>query len=353
MTVRLAPAARQQFFDANGDPYSGAKLFTYQAGTTTKQATYTTSSGVTANTNPIILDTSGRTPYGVWLTQGLEYKFVLAPSTDTDPPTSPLFTEDDISGVNDSAIALSQWAPSGIDVSYVSAYVFSMAGDQTVAFHLGRRCRYFATGGTGYGTITDSTYALGVTTVTLKTTLLPPYLDSGLSSVDLSIITQDNTGLPTRLGGRMMHIQDQKAAGTAGGASTAGGVVRTLNTVVYNNIPDASLDTGTNTITLPYGYYRIWASAPCNQGDGHRIRFYDTVSGANSVLGSSENAPSATAGSQTSSRIEGARITPTASMTFRLAHYIETAKATDGYGMAVNLGGFAEVYANVVIVQEE
>lgn len=350
MTVRLAPAARQQFFDANGNPYSGAKLFTYQAGTTTKQATYTTSSGVTANTNPIVLDTSGRTPYGVWLTQGLEYKFVLAPSTDTDPPTSPLFTEDDLSGVNDSAIALSQWAPSGIDVSYVSDWVFTMAGDQTVAFHPDRRCRFFVTAGTGYGRITSSVFAVGVTTVTMQQELFGNPLDAGLSSVDLSIITQDNTGLPPRLGGRMMHVQDQKAAGTAGGTSITDGV-RTLNTVVYNNIPGASLNTGTNEITLPFGYYRVWASAPCVQGDGHRIRFFNALLQVN-LLGSSENAPSATAGAQTSSRIEGARVTLAGTMIFRIAHDIETVKATDGLGMAVNKT-YAEVYANVVIVQEE
>ncbi|MFA6060824.1 MAG: hypothetical protein WC756_21685 [Taibaiella sp.] len=111
MPVKIAPPPRQQFENANGIPYSGAKLFTYLAGGTTKTATYTDSTGGTANANPIILDSAGRTPNGLWLTQGLAYKFVLAPSTDTDPPTSPIFTEDNVRGVNDptDSTSYTQW----------------------------------------------------------------------------------------------------------------------------------------------------------------------------------------------------------------------------------------------------
>lgn len=103
MTVKLSPPPRQQYLDTLGNPYVGAKLFTYAAGTTTKQATYADSTGLSANPNPIILDAAGRTPNGLWLTSGASYKFVLTPSTDTDPPTSPIFTEDGVVGVNDEA----------------------------------------------------------------------------------------------------------------------------------------------------------------------------------------------------------------------------------------------------------
>lgn len=49
-----------QFFDDNGDPLSGGKIYTYQAGTTTPKATYTTSDATIQNTNPIVLDAAGR-----------------------------------------------------------------------------------------------------------------------------------------------------------------------------------------------------------------------------------------------------------------------------------------------------
>src|ERR1700760_4683847 len=52
----------------------GCALFTYAAGTTTPQATYTDSTGTSQNHNPIILGTDGGA--NIWL--GLQsYKFIL------------------------------------------------------------------------------------------------------------------------------------------------------------------------------------------------------------------------------------------------------------------------------------
>jgi hypothetical protein len=84
MAVNLSPVGgvAGQFFDNNGDPLVGGKLFTYAAGTTTPQVTYTSATGVTANSNPIILNGGGRVPAEIWLTDGLQYKFVLYSSTD-------------------------------------------------------------------------------------------------------------------------------------------------------------------------------------------------------------------------------------------------------------------------------
>jgi hypothetical protein len=71
-----------QFFDNNGVILSGGKIYTYAAGTTTPQATYTSASGATPHANPIILDSAGRVPGGeTWLTDGLVYKFTLETST--------------------------------------------------------------------------------------------------------------------------------------------------------------------------------------------------------------------------------------------------------------------------------
>ena len=49
-----------QFFDDDGAPLSGGKLYTYSAGTVTPKDTYTTAAGSIANANPVILDASGR-----------------------------------------------------------------------------------------------------------------------------------------------------------------------------------------------------------------------------------------------------------------------------------------------------
>lgn len=85
-----------QFFDNNGVILSGGKIYTYAAGTTTPQATYTSAAGTTPHANPIILDSAGRVPGGeIWLTDGLVYKFVIETATNIL-----LGTYDNITGVN-------------------------------------------------------------------------------------------------------------------------------------------------------------------------------------------------------------------------------------------------------------
>lgn len=98
MSVSLSPLAGAgwQFFDNNGVPLNGGLLYTYAAGTTTPTATYTSDNGVTANANPIVLDSAGRTPSEVWLTDGTTYKIAVYTSTNVL-----IRTWDDIAGVND------------------------------------------------------------------------------------------------------------------------------------------------------------------------------------------------------------------------------------------------------------
>lgn len=83
MAVNLSPIGNGfQFFDNNGAPLNAGKIYTYQAGSSTPLATYTDNAGLTANTNPIILGTSGRPPNEIWLTDGFFYKFILKDSSD-------------------------------------------------------------------------------------------------------------------------------------------------------------------------------------------------------------------------------------------------------------------------------
>lgn len=92
--MNLSPLPIQKFFDSNGAPLVGGKLFTYVSGTSTKQATYTSSTGLSSNTNPVILDYRGECR--LWIDPELSYTFVLAPATDTDPPGAPIWTVNDI-----------------------------------------------------------------------------------------------------------------------------------------------------------------------------------------------------------------------------------------------------------------
>jgi hypothetical protein len=84
MAVNLSPIGNgQQFFDNTGLPLNGGLIYTYQAGSSTALATYTDINGTVANSNPIVLDSSGRLSSEVWLTYGYNYKFVVKTSAGT------------------------------------------------------------------------------------------------------------------------------------------------------------------------------------------------------------------------------------------------------------------------------
>ena len=99
MAVNLSPVGgvAAQFFDNSGNVLTGGKIYTYLAGTTTPAIAYTTSSGFIAWSNPIVLDASGRVSGSgeIWLTDGLQYKFVLKDTNDVL-----IATYDNITGIN-------------------------------------------------------------------------------------------------------------------------------------------------------------------------------------------------------------------------------------------------------------
>jgi hypothetical protein len=93
----LSPPPKLQFFDANGVPLVGGKLYSYAAGTTTPLATYTSASETTFNTNPIILNSRGEAE--VWLGSPL-YKFKLTTAADVE-----IWTVDNIGSITNLQLA--------------------------------------------------------------------------------------------------------------------------------------------------------------------------------------------------------------------------------------------------------
>lgn len=104
-----------QFFDNNGNPLVGGLLYTYEAGTTTPLATYTSSSGVTAHTNPIILDAAAKVPSGeIWLNYAKKYKFVVKTSTGVL-----LNTYDNIGGSFNASDIVERFTGDGTETEFV------------------------------------------------------------------------------------------------------------------------------------------------------------------------------------------------------------------------------------------
>jgi hypothetical protein len=114
MAVFLSPVGgvAAQFFTNTGAVLTGGKLYTYQAGTTTPQTTYTTSTGNVARTNPVVLDAAGRVPGSgeIWVLP-VSYKFVLKDSNDVL-----IATYDNVFGAN--AFAVTNYTGNGSTVGY-------------------------------------------------------------------------------------------------------------------------------------------------------------------------------------------------------------------------------------------
>lgn len=97
--MNLAPDFMQQYFDNNGNPLAGGNIYTYVAGTSTPQATYTDSTGNTPNANPVVLDSNGRA--SIWFNPILTYKVVIK-----DSSANTIKTIDNVAGEAEGGIPL-------------------------------------------------------------------------------------------------------------------------------------------------------------------------------------------------------------------------------------------------------
>jgi len=202
---------KQTFFDANSNELSGGKLFIYQANTTTKVTTYAETDGLSANSNPIILNSRGEVPNGLYVDGAVQYKLVLAPSTDTDPPTSPIWTRDDLTPLGFVPVSsLSEWVASGATATQTGSSTFTVPGDQRQVFQVGRRVRATITAAPqlSYGTVSAASFGAGITTVTLSP--VSTSLDSGMTGTipDVGLLTADNPSVPALVDSAFLVIDN-------------------------------------------------------------------------------------------------------------------------------------------------
>lgn len=195
MAAYLSPVfgAGAQLFDNQGVVLSGGKITTYLAGTTTPLATWTDSTQVTANANPIILNSAGRLPNEMYLEAGSTYKLVLTDSSD-----NVLGTWDNIAGLNDitTSVTVSEWVATNLTPTYISSTSFSVSGNNTDTFTVNRRVQIVVSAGTAYGYVVSSTFSSPNTTVVIAPD--STVLDSGISSVSVGLLNASNPSVPNQ-----------------------------------------------------------------------------------------------------------------------------------------------------------
>lgn len=110
----------QQFFDNNGNPLAGGKIYTCIAGAASTassnlQTTYTDYNGTTANTNPVILDSSGRA--NIW-GNNAAYKIFIYSSADvlirSEDNISPVLGSSPVSTIADASITTAKIADNAV-----------------------------------------------------------------------------------------------------------------------------------------------------------------------------------------------------------------------------------------------
>lgn len=266
MTVRLSPIGNDApFVDASGIPLNGGQLFTYLAGSvSTAQTAYTDSAGTVPHANPIILDSNGYPSSGgsvqeIWLTSGVSYKFVLKNAVNVT-----VWSRDNISGINDTTLTLDQWA-AGPTPTYVSATSFTLSGDQTSTFHVGRRLKSTNSGGTIYSTIVAVTVVIGPITTGVTVANDSGTLDSGLSavfysvtsalnpSIDADMVNRKGTAVVSaattdiwKIAGDYVHITGSTGPITSFGTAPYAGAQRT---VIFDSTPTITYNA--TTLVLP------------------------------------------------------------------------------------------------------
>jgi hypothetical protein len=145
-----------------------------------------------------------------------------------------------------------------------------------------------------------------------------------------------------------IHLRDQKATGTDGGASTAGTQTRTLNTEVADAGGLCAL--AGNQITLAAGTYRVKARAPEYALGAHKLRLRNITAGSTLLAGSSAYTHTIN-GTQNDSALTG-RITVAASQVLELQHWTQNAVSVNGLGVNAGGSGEVEVYAEIEFWKE-
>lgn len=114
VTLSIFAGVGAQLFDDSGNVLTGGKIYTYEAGTSTPLASYTSSAGNTAHSNPIILNAAGRVPTGeIWLDYAYLYKFIVRTSTDVL-----IATYDNVGGSFNTSPIIANFTGTGLQVNF-------------------------------------------------------------------------------------------------------------------------------------------------------------------------------------------------------------------------------------------
>jgi hypothetical protein len=156
----------EQYLDNSGLLLAGGLIYTYAGGTTTPLASYADATGLIANSNPVVLDSSGRAD--LWFTVGTSYKVIIKTSAGVTLHTVDAIVAPDTTAVTGSEFADMEFEfPGGPPVAATAGTTLGWIGGRRVA----RAISYAANFGGSYGFALTAPTASFVMTVRKNATL--------------------------------------------------------------------------------------------------------------------------------------------------------------------------------------
>lgn len=145
----------------------------------------------------------------------------------------------------------------------------------------------------------------------------------------------------------LLHVQEQRPAGTAGGDFTAGAWrTRELNTIIVNRISGSSI---TNyQILLAPGEYYAFGMASAYKSGAHFIRLHDITHGISLLSGFGGFTNAGDSSVQTTSFLIGG-FESDAGMTIELQHVCQSTCSTYGLGVGADIGQDYNLFADLKI----
>lgn len=188
MTALLCPILQEAQLTDNNEFLAGGRIWFYQAGTDQSAFAYTTEEGDVAWSNPIILNSRGETGGTIWLAPNQSYRIVVENKPYYGQVHGTVITEhDNISGIPVS-VDPSAWLIFGGVPSTASSNSFTVSNDYRDIFVPNIKLKLSHSGGTTVHSVVSSTFASGITTVTVTDTIPP-----GIASVQYSFVTPDSS----------------------------------------------------------------------------------------------------------------------------------------------------------------
>jgi hypothetical protein len=127
----------------------------------------------------------------------------------------------------------------------------------------------------------------------------------------------------------LLHVREEQASGTAAGTKSTGTETRTVNTVVTNEITNASLSS--NQITLPSGTYYLESSVPSTLSGYNQSYLYNTTDSSFTLISNTEYHHPTLSMVTVCSEMRG-RFTISAQKVFEIRQYSSGSRSTNGMG---------------------